>query len=729
MLSKLFARPHIGRIRPRSFVVAASASLAMLATTLQPVAPVAPPSVALAQDYTIHPHWMADNASALSQRQLKQAVLPGSHDSGTYGTTLSIAQAQDIDIFHQLQVGARLFDFRATYRSDLSDYYFYHGGAPTDAKLSDAIDQIAEFYSDPANSKEFAILGFGGYVCSGGNFACDGKDNSDPQMTALQPICNKFKQEVGPMLLTPSMVPHGRSLSSLTMQEIWNLPNHPRVMTDWGQCVGADGTWPGGTFAGYYANQCYAGGDAADPAYPGIINALGQSLDGRLPGTGNPITIDSSRIGLQSSPAPNLYELSVAATPSSLCLNGVYELDIHMGGQVNALDAVKQWFDSNQMHARANLNLVYGDYVEQSHLVDYSYQMDQAGPQMTVNGSKTPPIVPLEPGQTVTVQCQGESATYPPDHIQVGTNGIIQNDFSSPGENVLQLGTNGKVAESPTGSHSYPVVCADTSGREAHINVPVGSLWALGPTPTDAQGNRPVLHFDATSSTFKAVDGGATGLAVGPDGQPWLVNASGQIWRRAKGTTGYVDGKWQQVSGTASAIAVGDDGSVWALGSQTYASAPNRQVLYLDTSGNWDPLPGGGVAIAVADDGRPWVVNSSGEVWQGVKGTTSYANGTFQKVAGVTATDIAAGPGGQVWAIGKDSGVWQYTPVTPNGGSWTELGGGGPSAPAGVHIAVDALGTWVVNSLGQLWRYGPDYGNGNWTMIGDKGTAALVGVS
>jgi hypothetical protein len=39
------------------------------------------------------------------------------------------------------------------------------------------------------------------------------------------------------------------------------------------------------------------------------------------------------------------------------------------------------------------------------------------------------------------------------------------------------------------------------------------------------------------------------------------------------------------------------------------------------------------------------------------------------------------------------------------------------------------VGPWVVNSIGQLWRYGPDSGNGNWTMIGDKGTAAAIGVS
>ena len=48
-------------------------------------------------------------------------------------------------------------------------------------------------------------------------------------------------------------------------------------------------------------------------------------------------------------------------------------------------------------------------------------------------------------------------------------------------------------------------------------------------------------------------------MGVGPGGQPWVVTKLGAVWSRAKGSTSYVDGKWNLVTdnGTAGGLGVG----------------------------------------------------------------------------------------------------------------------------------------------------------------------------
>ena len=65
------------------------------------------------------------------------------------------------------------------------------------------------------------------------------------------------------------------------------------------------------------------------------------------------------------------------------------------------------------------------------------------------------------------------------------------------------------------------------------------------------------------------MEGGAIAAAVGPYGQPWVVNRVGTIYARTRSATGYVDGMWEVMPGKATAIASGADGSVWAVGAST----------------------------------------------------------------------------------------------------------------------------------------------------------------
>jgi hypothetical protein len=71
------------------------------------------------------------------------------------------------------------------------------------------------------------------------------------------------------------------------MNEIWALPNHPTIITNWSDCTGQQ--WPpageGNTpFDGFYANQCQAGPynfEGSNVQMPGIIATLKTGLPDR----------------------------------------------------------------------------------------------------------------------------------------------------------------------------------------------------------------------------------------------------------------------------------------------------------------------------------------------------------------------------------------------------------------------------------------------------------------
>ncbi len=77
------------------------------------------PAAASGQTYE---HWMADlgqTNQTFLQRPLRQVIIPGSHDAGTWDwgdwVSQDKAQAQNQDITHQLDAGSRYFDLRAGY--------------------------------------------------------------------------------------------------------------------------------------------------------------------------------------------------------------------------------------------------------------------------------------------------------------------------------------------------------------------------------------------------------------------------------------------------------------------------------------------------------------------------------------------------------------------------------------------------------------------------------------
>lgn len=101
--------------------------------------------------------WMRDMA-ALADRPLKDIVIPGSHDAGTFQMENRIdnnsSQCQEVDIYSQLAAGSRYLDLRAWKASD-GEYWMYHGAAWTHVKLADVLSDILRFLAD--NTDEIVI--------------------------------------------------------------------------------------------------------------------------------------------------------------------------------------------------------------------------------------------------------------------------------------------------------------------------------------------------------------------------------------------------------------------------------------------------------------------------------------------------------------------------------------------------------------------------------------------
>lgn len=91
--------------------------------------------------------WMND-LSYLGDRPLRDIVIPGAHDAGTYQMENRIdnnsSQCQSIPVYEQLVAGARYLDLRAWADKD-GKYWMYHGTVWTHVKLEDVLSDIKKF--------------------------------------------------------------------------------------------------------------------------------------------------------------------------------------------------------------------------------------------------------------------------------------------------------------------------------------------------------------------------------------------------------------------------------------------------------------------------------------------------------------------------------------------------------------------------------------------------------
>jgi hypothetical protein len=267
---------------------------------------------------------------------------------------------------------------------------------------------------------------------------------------------------------------------------------------------------------------------------------------------------------------------------------------------------------------------------------------------------------------------------------------------------------------------------ADGNQAVATLAAQPAAPWIIGAASTGS-GDYAILNRAAGASTWVGVDGAASRVAAARDGQPWVVNASGQIYRREKGAHGYADGSWRMVDGArATDVAVGADWSVWIIDTTPGPGGNGNGIARLmdPVQRTWKKIAGEAIAIAVGPDGQPWVVNKSGQIWRGYRGgpTNTYIDGGFTLLQGPPATDIALGTDGSAWIISTNPTAGGYTILTyAQSVRWESVSGGA------VRIAVDGHGNpWVVNDQGMVWAY--DTASRQWRAVGPGGTATDIGV-
>jgi hypothetical protein len=191
-----------------------------------------------------------------------------------------------------------------------------------------------------------------------------------------------------------------------------------------------------------------------------------------------------------------------------------------------------------------------------------------------------------------------------------------------------------------------------------------GQVWIVSNTPVN--GGFSIQKLVGTS--WATISGGAMRIAVGPNGNPWVVNSVNAIFR-------LVAGSWKTMPGTATDIGVGANGSVWAIGT---APANGGHPIVRWTGSGWAPTGGNGVRIAVDPHGNAWVVNSVGAIFE-------YVAGTWRNHPGL-AIDIGVGPDGSVWVVGSvgsstghGNEIYRW-----NGADWRRVPGGATNIAVGL---------------------------------------------
>jgi hypothetical protein len=319
------------------------------------------------------PTWMHDIALCLASRKLSEIVIPGSHDSATFGFRpgqgLDIATTQDEDLPQQLNDGMRSFDVRVEFHNGDNGvgFYAHHGSGFTDQispwlTLQIMFNSISQWAHTPGHEQEIIQLNL----------------SMDPHPDGAD--CHLFGQQMGQALLTPDQINHAfgtTDLGQVTLGQLWSLPNTgaARVIINNIPCLeAAYGTnlsqW-GADGGGYYADQCTAFGIQNPPGNQvvGIVKPVLAAAEHRFTiGSGPPNSLPTP-FG-----PPNvggLYELDIQGTPEAglpigpsvpSCLVTPLSMLPDERAVLSAL------FADPGVAAGHYLNVVHADFVEQTDL-------------------------------------------------------------------------------------------------------------------------------------------------------------------------------------------------------------------------------------------------------------------------------------------------------------------------------------------------------------------------
>lgn len=239
---------------------------------------------------------------------------------------------------------------------------------------------------------------------------------------------------------------------------------------------------------------------------------------------------------------------------------------------------------------------------------------------------------------------------------------------------------------------------------------PREQVWVIGPG-----GN--LARYDAQIRQWVAIPGGpAKSIAVGKDGEAWIIDTSGvvQLLNPATPFPGIV----------AASLGIGPEGTV-------YATTPERQLYWLDPrERQWKPATGVASAVAVGPAGTPWIIGERNELqvssafiaeFDAIVAAraaqvappppvfsipppaasslpTNNRPLTYTAMTGAYA-DVGISPEGAVFAAGTDGGLYCFSNpdrrfVLASTGSARRVAVAGGGVP------------WVINALGQVAFFG-----------------------
>ena len=209
--------------------------------------------------------------------------------------------------------------------------------------------------------------------------------------------------------------------------------------------------------------------------------------------------------------------------------------------------------------------------------------------------------------------------------------------------------------------------------------------WMIGTDPTSG-GNYHIYRWVQSTSSWQQTAGGALRIAVSPEGTPWVVDASGGIWRW-NGT------QFIAFPGGAYDIGVGSNESAWVIGRNPTGGGNFQIFRWHSATSSWELVPGGAVRISVSPDGTPWVVSASGSVYRW--------NGSAWDTLPGSASDIGVGSYGNAYIVTNQPGSggnFEIQQWQDNLSAWQPIDGGATA------ISVSPEGTtWAVNATGQIF--------------------------
>jgi C1A family cysteine protease len=189
----------------------------------------------------------------------------------------------------------------------------------------------------------------------------------------------------------------------------------------------------------------------------------------------------------------------------------------------------------------------------------------------------------------------------------------------------------------------------DKMGTQTATDIGVGAngvAWITGTTRITGTNDFPVYRWNpATGAWDKNSSGGGVRITVDPAGNPYLVNAKGEVWKKDN-----INITFAKLPGQAVDIAIGKNGILWKLDYTVIQGTRDYPVYRWNAGTNtWEKATsGGGVRISVDANGVPYVINSTGEIWK--KNDATIGSG-FTKLSGL-GTDIGAGS--SVWITGTN---------------------------------------------------------------------------